>query len=94
MKNIDIMKSAINKYGEILQIIKTIEELSELQKELCKYINTPERNRTQIIDEMSDVLIMLKQIRLIFDISEEELKKQIQYKLERLKDRLKQKQEV
>lgn len=87
-KNIDIIKSAIEKYGETSQIIKTIEELSELQKELCKFINTTEYNRTQIVDEMSDVMIMIKQTRLIFNISKEELEKQIQYKLDRLKDRL------
>ena len=33
----DIFRSAIDTYGEVMQITVAFEEMSELQKELCKY---------------------------------------------------------
>lgn len=32
------MRSAIDTYGDVMQITVAFEEMSELQKELCKYI--------------------------------------------------------
>ena len=34
----DIFRSAIGTYGEVMQITVAFEEMSELQKELCKHL--------------------------------------------------------
>lgn len=61
-----IYEKAIAHYGERNQIIVAIEELSELQKELCKYLRG-EGNTAHIAEEMADVQIMLDQLDLIFN---------------------------
>ena len=67
-KKVEILKPIINVCGEKAQIIQAIEELSELQKALCKFLkaNTYE-NRENIEEEMADVQIMLDQLMIIFD---------------------------
>ena len=61
----DILKTAIKTFGEENQIIVAIEELSELQKALTKYLrgNSDTKN---ITEEIADVSIMLGQLILIF----------------------------
>ena len=44
----DIFRSAIDTYGEVMQITVAFEEMSELQKELCKHLRgsgSQERDR-------------------------------------------------
>jgi hypothetical protein len=60
-------EKAIEKWGAEKQIIVAIEELSELQKALCKHLRGEDWTEN-IIEECADVLIMLEQIQLIFDI--------------------------
>lgn len=61
---------AISAFGNLKQIIKTIEELSELQKELAKiafnYGNYSSVQLNNLSEEIADVEIMLKQIKIIF----------------------------
>lgn len=82
----DILNEAISYYGERNQFIVAIEELSELQKELCKYLRG-DGNHAHLTEEMADVEIMLDQLRIIFDNYDdiEEIKR---YKLERLYKRI------
>lgn len=80
-----ILEGAINKWGNTLQITVAIEELSELQKALCKYqrwATTTEdgEGRAEVVaaikEEIADVSIMLNQLELIFgDCTEEEIAK-------------------
>lgn len=75
-REVAIMEAAIATYGETKQIIKAIEELSELQKTLCKYLLCAEMvdadsdlmklTLGHISKEMADVSIMLSQLELIF----------------------------
>ena len=81
-----ICKQLIDKYGE-KQVVVAIEELSELQKELCKSLRG-KTNKENIIEEMADVIIMINQMQMYFKISDEELHKEINYKLNRTKERL------
>jgi len=84
---IDIYKKAIEKYGIKSQIIKTIEELSELQKELCKAL-AHNGNDQNIREEIADVEIMIEQMRIIFSISYEKIQIAKTVKIERLRRRL------
>lgn len=82
----DILNEAISYYGERNQIIVAIEELSELQKELCKYLRG-DGNTAHIAEEMADVNIMLEQLRIIFD-NDDDIEEIKRYKLERLDKRI------
>ena len=60
-----IMNEAIDAWGEVAQIIQTIEELSELIPALTHYLRG-EDNIGQIIDELADVEIMCMSLRVVF----------------------------
>ena len=81
-----ICEQLIDKYGD-KQVVVAIEELSELQKELCKSLRD-KTNKENIIEEMADAIIMINQMQMYFKISDEELHKEINYKLNRTKERL------
>lgn len=81
-----ICEQLIDKYGD-KQVVVAIEELSELQKELCKSLRD-KTNKENIIEEMADVIIMINQMQMYFKISDEELHQEINYKLNRTKERL------
>jgi hypothetical protein len=94
MTNQEIYKLAAEKWGNAKQLIKAIEELSELQKELCKVINTPNvQTILRIAEEVADVEIMLEQIHFIFSFRDEKFSELVDankdMKLERLENRLK-----
>lgn len=81
--------NAFIRYGEKAQLIVAIEELSELQKELCKHLRNGDlSNMDAIIDETADVQIMLEQIQMIFGI-DDCVSKRMEYKINRLEQRLK-----
>lgn len=71
MEATEIYKRMIEKFGKEAQTIVAIEELSELQKELCKHLrylkNGLLRDISPIVEEIADVKIMLEQLELIFD---------------------------
>lgn len=84
---INIMLDALDYYGNNPQVDTTIEEMSELTKELLKNRRGKE-NRSQIADEMADVYIMLEQLKFIFGVDETELKVNAEFKLRRLRERI------
>ena len=90
MKSYDLatMLKAITYYGEKYQLDVAIEEMSELSKEICKH-NRGNSNIDNLIEEMADVYIVLKELEIILSIKEEAIDNVIAYKMDRLKDRLK-----
>ena len=81
-----ILQAALAIYGPDMQKIVAIEELSELQKELCKSLRCAD-NVGRIAEEIADVQIMLDQMVMLFGCSEE-TKKWRADKIERLKIRM------
>lgn len=77
----------INKYGSI-QMIIGIEEMSELQKEICKALRF-NANIEHLIEEIADVKIMLEQISVYFGIKRIDIDKVVSTKIERTKKLLK-----
>lgn len=59
----EVFERALNVFGIKHQMIKGVEELSELQKELCKQANG-DGNKDKVIEEIADVEIMLEQIKI------------------------------
>lgn len=64
----NVYYDALDTWGENVQILKAVEEMSELTKELCK-LSLNETTLDKLADEIADVTIMLEQLRLIFDIN-------------------------
>lgn len=64
-----------------------LEEMSELQKEICKNWRGKD-NYDEIAEEIADVEIMLDQLKMIYGISERQVLKFRNDKVIRLKERL------
>ena len=54
MNERDIIRAALDHYGNDNQVIVAIEELSELQKELCK-MQRGEKDVEHIAEEIADI---------------------------------------
>lgn len=65
----EILQGVINQYGADMQETIAIEEMSELQKEICKNKRGRD-NKECIAEEIADVLICLDQLQMIFDIQQ------------------------
>ena len=95
-----IIETAIAKLGEENQMRQTQEELAELIVAINKYErsiksdNDTFRERIDIIEEMTDVLIMLDAVKKILDIKDEELESVRLFKLNRLLNRLKEERDL
>lgn len=100
MTSKETMHKAINTYGVENQLIKTVEELSELSKALCKSLirlnYTKEKISLEddlksvdnIFEEIADVEIMLEQCKMIFYKSEDKINDYKNKKIKRLERRL------
>lgn len=85
-------KNIADHYGFRKQSIMMIEECSELQKAICKWHrergdslrseSSDCQERTNIIDELADVIIMAKQLSYLLS-AEDEVSEQIEFKLDR-----------
>lgn len=92
------LKTIVDTYGADPQIDMMIEEASELTKALLKYRRKSNSDsstgdemltlRDAIIDEIADVKIMLAQMEILFGCTGE-VEMQIDRKIERQMDRLK-----
>lgn len=82
----EVLQRALDTYGSSLQIAMVFEEMSELQKELCKYL----RGRgsfEHIAEEIADVEIMLEQMMMLFCCADD-VRDWRRRKVARLKKRL------
>lgn len=84
----EISENAVKTYGPLMQMVVTIEELSELQKELTKCIRNGDLEQQTLAmnpalaEEMADVEIMLMQLyymagnkNTVLEIAESKLKR-------------------
>ena len=56
-------------YGVQMQMVVALEELSECQKELCKFIRG-KGNAEHLAEEIADATICLEQMRYIFGLND------------------------
>lgn len=85
--------SIINHFGRNNQLNKTKEELKELKEaidELQVYIQCPVKSeesfknkKYNILQEMADVYVMLEQLQLIMNISDDDINNMIRKKVNR-----------
>lgn len=84
----DILEKAVEKYGE-KQLDQAQEELAELIVAISKYKRNENKfTISNVIEEIADVNIMIKQVMMLLDIKEFEVKNEELYKLNRLKKRI------
>lgn len=81
-----ILAAALDRYGADAQTLMLFEEMSELQKELCKKARG-RCNLDQIAEEIADVQIMLDQMILLHGCRDK-VSQYRQFKLLRLATRL------
>lgn len=62
----EVLQRALDTYGSAQQIAMVFEEMSELQKELCKYLRG-KYSPASIAEEIADVENMTVQLRIIYD---------------------------
>lgn len=88
---VDISKEeliqVIKNYGIHSQTIMLFEEMSELQKEVCK-LYRKRGTIDHVIEELADVVIMLEQLQLMLNLEENKLQEIVDYKMDRLKKRM------
>ena len=77
---------ALTAYGTRNQLIVAVEELSECQKEICKFLRGC-GDIEHLAEEVADATIMLEQVQVIFDINDATCR-HMDAKIERLKKRI------
>ena len=65
MRYLDLLHDVIDTFGKEQQMVVVVEELSELQKEVCKILRGG-GHLEHIAEEMADVQICLDQLECIF----------------------------
>lgn len=90
----DVTKEMINKYGEDLQLDVSVEELSELIKEVIKYKRTKRLGGSydfkHMAEELADVIVVSEIIYTVLEnngISREQVDELVNYKFNRTKER-------
>lgn len=82
----EIVRSALRCWGTQHQVVVAIEEMSELQKELCK-LERGNADMNHIAEEIADVEIMLAQMKEAFNLSHS-VETHKYFKLQRLDARI------
>ena len=82
----EVLQRALDTYGSLPQIVMVFEEMSELQKELCKYLRG-KYSPANIAEEIADVEIMLEQMMMLFCCADD-VRDWRRRKVARLKKRL------
>lgn len=72
-KDEEVYNKIIKKYGRVHQILKAEEELIELLYELKDYITKTKINVNNLITEIADVKIILQQLQIMYDITDEDI---------------------
>ena len=81
----ELLKLAIDKWGNVAQMLMAIEEASELTQAIMHFLRD-RATREEVAGEVADVLIMANQMRIVF--GKDTVDRIVHEKLERLKTRL------
>lgn len=79
----------VSHYGYVHQLYKTAEELAELGVLVIQDANVPGKAKAEdVLEEMADVYVMLKQLEVIYGFSEKDVDDEINYKVSRTLGRM------
>ena len=87
MDTVNLYKELLSRFGIEKQTLMLAEEQGELIKAINKKLRG-KGDRLSIVEELSDVVIMLQQIAQFFDINKEEVNLIMNKKLKRTEERL------
>ena len=81
----DLYERNIKYHGIELETTIAMEECSELIKAIskCKRYGCEDEHRDNLIEEMADVLFILDELKLIYDISDDTIADTKKYKIDR-----------
>ena len=90
-------KSLVNKcstiadhYGPATQEAQAVSELTELSYVLTRRMAQRKSTwKADLLDEMADVSIMIQQLRLLYNVSDEAFEEKVKEKLDRQLERIK-----
>jgi NTP pyrophosphatase (non-canonical NTP hydrolase) len=82
------LKAIIRHYGLSAQTSKAVEELIELSEVLIKDMNKGDLDRNGLYEEMADALIMIGQLKIIYNIDTAALQQVIDMKIDRTLERM------
>ena len=82
----EVLRAAIDRWGREAQTKMVLEEMAELQKEICKNWRG-QSNEESIAEEIADVEIVLDQLKMIYGVAGKVHAHRIR-KIKRLKERL------
>lgn len=85
-------KEVVDFYGIEPQARQAMEESAELIQAINKVLRKKDDAKNHLTEEMADVFICLEQLKCLFDISDEEIQVWIDYKWERQKKRIAEKE--
>jgi len=88
---------ALNKWGAYSQVLMLFEEMSELQKAVCKFLRG-QRTVDKVVEEIADVEIMLTELKVLLGpatkgLVEQQIARVRKEKLDRLELLLAEKEE-
>ena len=82
------LAEVIEYYGSNHQLGIAMEELAELIQAISKMMRG-EQNTDHLIEEIADVEIMIHQLKIIFGIFDYEVDREMDFKIDRLSERMK-----
>lgn len=88
--NNEFYKELVSKFGNKNQLLKVVEECSELMQPLLQIITRKKEDdknfkREIIVEEMCDVLMTFESLKIIYNISNEEIENYIKFKEQKTK---------
>lgn len=80
--NKEIVARSLERYGNGMQLVVCMEELSELTQAISEEIRGRD-DRNNLVEEMADVIICLEILKQVFEITDEDIDSWIKYKQKR-----------
>ena len=86
--NTEIVSNSLDTYGNGIQLVVCMEELSELSQAISKEIRGV-GDRSNLVEEMADVIICLEILKQIFAVTNVEIEEWVKFKQGRTLKRIK-----
>lgn len=84
----EVYRQARDVFGAQAQLVVALEELSEAQKEICKFLRG-KGDLDHLTEEIADAQIMLEQVQMLCGIDPWAVQEQMDSKIRRLRGRIK-----
>ena len=89
-EQIEILRKNIKRHGHTTEMFIAAEEAAELIQAISKvrrygYIG---EHKDNLIEEIADVSIILQELKMMFDITDADVEKKMDFKIQRINDRL------